>query len=57
VKQGPMHAGVSLQRLAKAAHPKYAADEALELLLSEADKAQGVPCSPAQQYFLALEQV
>ena len=27
------------------------------LLLSQAAKAEGVPCSPAQLYFLALEQV
>ncbi len=32
-------------------------EQSSSLLLSQAAKSAGVPCSPAQLYFLALEQV
>lgn len=51
-------AGVSLTALAEAAQQLGATGEQTSsLLLSQAAKAGGVPCAPAQLYFLALEQV
>ena len=50
-------AGVSLTALAEAAQLGAVGGQAGSPLLSEAAKAAGVPCSPAQLYFLALEQV
>ena len=52
-----MCAGVSLTALAEAAQLGAVGGQAGSPLLSEAAKAAGVPCSPAQLYFLALEQV
>ena len=52
-----MCAGVSLTALAEAAQLGTVGGQAGSPLLSEAAKAAGVPCSPAQLYFLALEQV
>lgn len=48
--------GASLAALADAA-AAGAGGNAAELLLTEADKAAGVPCSPAQMYFVALQQL
>lgn len=52
-----MCTGVSLTALAEAAQLGALGGQAGSPLLSEAAKAAGVPCSPAQLYFLALEQV
>ena len=52
-----MYAGVSLTALAEAAQLGTLGGQVGSPLLSEAAKAAGVPCSPAQLYFLALEQV
>ena len=51
------HAGASLAALAKAAEMSSRGNHDSSLLLSQAAKAEGVPCSPAQLYFLALQQV
>lgn len=51
------HAGVTLADLVEAAQHKDTKGQPGSLLLSQAAKAAGVPCSPAQLYFLGLEQV
>ena len=51
------HAGVTLADLVEAAQHKDTKEQSGSPLLSQAAKAAGVPCSPAQLYFLGLEQV
>lgn len=57
VNAASRHAGVTLADLVEAAQHKDTKEQSGSLLLSQAAKAAGVPCSPAQLYFLGLEQV